>query len=479
MKCPALRVQCFAMRQKKRRPSTPKVRRDVAGGKRGDGNTRKQRVRRPDPGSFHAGRPDPNLTGVAGLVPYGGFLRRLGVDRELARQFGSLKDDPRVIYPMGSQMRLLMDAFAVGEGRVFGLEALAADPLFVQLAGGVVPSIDTVYADLDRFDDRAIARLEAMVTEHGLVGVSKLGGPYVHLDIDTSVLPLFGSHEGGLPGPNPKYRGRPSYHPMLARIAETDTIVGAELRPGDTGLGGDDVPTIRRWAARAKRALRPKVALCTRIDSGADCAEILEGLHAEQVFYIVKGRITPDLYQALVAQKSWRTVDVDADGQPRRQLAELDFQRESWRQRDLKVRVIAVRSRERQGRQLPLPGALDPHWTVQVFLTNRVDDADDIAWDYDCRAGIEPLIAELKGAWSIGQVSSYGFNANHVVLLLKMLSHNLFDRYARECFPKIPSWRTPWRRRLLLRAPGRMSRTGGRRSIHVHPSSPLAIVLLE
>lgn len=466
------------MGKKKRRPSTQKVRRDVAGGKRGDGNTRKRRIRRPDPRVFHTGPPDANLTSVAGLIPFGGFLRRLGVDRELVRQFGSLKDDPRVVYPMGSQMRLLMDAFAVGEGRVFGLEALAADPLFVQLAGGVVPSIDTVYADLDRFDDRAIARLEAMVAEHGLVGVSRLRGPFVHLDIDTSVLPLFGEHEGGVPGPNPKYHGRPSYHPMLARIGETDTIVGAKLRPGDTGLGGDDVATIRQWAARAKRALDPKAALCARIDSGADCAEILEGLHAEGVFYIVKARVTSDLFQALCLRRRWRTVDVDADGQPSRQIAELEFERDVWTQKKLKVRVIAVRSRERQGRQLPLPDT-DVDWTVQVFLTNRVDDANDIAWDYDRRAGVEPLIAELKGAWSIGQASSYGFNANHAMLLLKMLSHNLLDRYARECFPHIPSWRTPWRRRLLLRVPGRMSRSGGRRRIHVHPSSPLHVVLLE
>lgn len=467
------------MNNQKRRPSTSKVRRDVAGGKRGDGNTRGRRVRRADPRTFHAGRPDPNLTSVAGLVPFGVHLRELGVDRDLSKKFSSLKSDSRVVYPMAGQMRLLIDAFAVGEGRVFGLESLAADPLFVRLAGGVVPSLDTMYADLDRFDDRALAELETLMVEHGLVGASKLRGPYVHLDIDTSVLPLFGDHEGGVPGPNPKYRGRPSYHPMLARIAETDTIVGAQLRRGDTALGSDDVPTIRAWAARAKRALRPNVELCARIDSGADCAEILAGLDAEHVFYLVKARVTADLYKALCLEKSWRTVDRDAENRPSRQVAELDFRRATWTEKGLKVRVIAVRSRDRQGKQIPLPDSLDVDWTVQVFLTNRIEDADDIAWDYDKRAGIEPLIAELKGAWNIGQASSYGFNANHAVLLLKMLSHNLLDRYARECFPHLPAWRTPWRRRLLLRAPGRLSRSGGRRRLHLLPSSPLALVLRE
>jgi hypothetical protein len=41
-----------------------------------------------------------------------------------------------VVYPMPAQLRLLMDAALVGEARVFGIEALSADPLFVHLAGG-------------------------------------------------------------------------------------------------------------------------------------------------------------------------------------------------------------------------------------------------------------------------------------------------------------------------------------------------------
>jgi len=52
------------------------------------------------------------------------------------------------IYPMQAQRRSLVDAFVVSEHRVFGVEGLAADPLFVMLTGGVLPSIDTLYRDL-------------------------------------------------------------------------------------------------------------------------------------------------------------------------------------------------------------------------------------------------------------------------------------------------------------------------------------------
>jgi hypothetical protein len=126
-------------------PSTKKVRRDSIGGKRGDGHRRSHRIRRPDPRNIRIGAPDAGLTGYGGLAQFGAFIRELGVDQALRDQFGRLKSGIMVIYPMQTQMRLLMDAAAVGEPRVFGVEALSADPLFVHLAGGVVPSLDTVY----------------------------------------------------------------------------------------------------------------------------------------------------------------------------------------------------------------------------------------------------------------------------------------------------------------------------------------------
>ncbi len=413
-------------------------------------------------------------------MDFGVYLQRLGVDAELRRAFGSLKTSPLVVYPMAAQLRLLVDAFAVGETRVFGVEGLAADPLFVHLAGGVVPSIDTLYDDLNRFDDGALAKLESMVSEHGLARVSGLRRSreaFVHMDIDTTVTPVSGEHEGALPGPNPHYHGRPSFHPMLARIAETDTVVGAQLRPGNTGFGDDDIPMVRRWIARARKTLHKSLELCVRMDAGGDCAALIRALNAEQTFYVLKARVTPDLFGAVAHAQGWKTMDVDADGRPIRQVTELDFTRSTWKGIAPAVRVIAVRSLERHGKQLPLLDGLD--WTVQIFLSNRPDDPDDIAWDYDGRAGIEAHLADLKGFWGIGQTSSHGFAANHAAFLLKLLAHNLFDRYAATMHPGLPKWRTAWRRRTLLRSPGRLSRSGRGRRLHLLPGSPLLLTLRE
>ena len=333
--------------------SIHKVRRRALGDKRARGHEfqrRGRRIRRADPSRIRSGLTDRSLTAVGGLVPFGMFIDRLGVPAKLRRWFGHIKAARGVVYPMDAQLRLLLDANVVGEARVFGLEALGADPLFVRLAGGSVPSVNTVYRDLCRFDEMELAKLELVMAEHGLAELQRTPLESVHLDVDTTVEPLFGHQQGALPGPNPRYQGRPSYHPLLACVAETRSAVGAVLRPGDRGFGSDDAKSIRIYVDRVRAAVGPDCRVVVRIDAAGDCTEILETIHNAGAHFIVKARLTSDLLGALVKTADWRTVDVDAFGHPTRQVAEVVFEREEWRLRGLPVRVVAVRSiRARRG----------------------------------------------------------------------------------------------------------------------------------
>ncbi|XXZ31474.1 transposase [Sorangium sp. So ce321] len=103
-------------------------------------------------------------------------------------------------------------------------------------------------------------------------------------------------------------------------------------------------------------------------------------------------------------------------------MAEVPFRRSDWPDG---VRVIAARTRDREnGKQIYLWEGLD--YTVQVFLTNEpVEAPEDVAARYDLRAGIEPLIGDLKHGWGCGRVPRHSFNANHAALLLKLLTANL------------------------------------------------------
>jgi hypothetical protein len=447
--------------------SIHKVRRRVCGGKRPK-TYRRQPIRRADPCRIHAGEPDATLTGVAGLASFGVFCAREGINSDL-KPFDRLKDKASVIYPMATQLRLLLDANIAGESRVFGLESLASDPLFLRLAGGAVPSIDTVYRDLRRFDEDALRDLEAMMGRQGIVAIKHLGLKEVHVDIDTTVECVFGTQQDARPGPNPRYAGRPSFHPMLAYCAEAGVCVGAILRPGDTNIGAEDAPAMGSWLRR----LRDKLAhtlITARIDAGGDCADVLATFQRVGVRFIAKARMQAPIRNAIYRVKRWRTVDEDASGNPTRQVAEVDYQRPRWSKLGHRFRIVAVRTRDRDAGTLQ--GKLWDEYSVQAYITNDMNgDIDDIAHEYNGRAEVEPAIAELKYGWGIGKIPSDVFCANQALFILKLLAHNLMRRFVKWVAPQLVKWRSPWLRRALINIPGRLIRSGRQWSLRVAPHS--------
>lgn len=466
----------FAMTATTLSPSTWKVRRDVVGGKRGQGKVLHRRIRRPDPRKIGIDATDAKITSSAGLALFGAFARELGVDDELESKFGHLKTGPLVVYPMGAQLRALVDANLAGEHRVMGIEALAADPLFEHLVGGSVASIDTFYRDLRRFGPESNHDLDDLVARHGLEGHGLERFDTLHLDIDTHVNPVFGTREGAVPGYNPRYRGRPCLHPLTARIAETDTCIGARLRPGSATFGAQDADYVRTLVRRVVARLSKKQVLFVRMDAAADCTPILEVFEQQNVHYVVKARVTEDLSYSTLVHAQWKTIEHDAEGEPLVQAAEIDFKRMAWVEAGISPRVIAVRTREPgSGRQLTLWEGED--WTVKLYLSSSPELPEEIAARYEGRAGIEPLIAEWKNGWGMDHVPCFEFDANQAALLIKMLAHNLLRRFVRSLAPELSRWRVSWLRRALVRVPGQLVHSARAWLVRVMPSSKLLEVV--
>ena len=434
----------------------------------GGSNQKRQgsKVRRRDPRKVSIGRPDAALSGVGGLVEFGRFCVQERLDAAL-RGLRRLKPDRRTRYSMPDIVRLLLDANVAGESRVFGIEHLATDPLFRHLAGGEVPSIDTLYRDLARFDDAAIGLLENVMAAQGLAAVRGLRE--LHVDIDTTVEPVFGFQEGAAIGPNPRYHARPSYHPLLAFVAEAGVCIGAQLRHGDRGFGEEDVPTIRAWLQRLREAVGPQCVVTVRVDAAGDCTALLEMLEQEGVRFVIKARWHAELVGAMLTHPRWRTVDIDAHGEPLIQVATLRAARAIWQTMTVPPRVVAVRRRDRDtGRQVQLWEGAD--YTVHAVLANDwLAPEEDLVREYDFRAEVEPAIAEMKYGWGMAKVPSRCFSANHALFLIKLLAHNLMRRFVTATAPAIAQWRVPWLRRLLINIPARLLRSGRRWNLRLPP----------
>jgi hypothetical protein len=78
--------------------------------------------------------------------------------------------------------------------------------------------------------------------------------------------------------PEPAVAGAQPTPPVLARVAETDTCVGALLRPGDTVFGEAEVPVLERWLDRLRHVVGPACVVHVRVDSAGDCAALLAAL---------------------------------------------------------------------------------------------------------------------------------------------------------------------------------------------------------
>jgi hypothetical protein len=451
------------------------VRRVELGGKRGNGHLlqrEQRRVRRPDPYCIQAGESDDSRTNYAGLASFGRFTQEIGLDRQLAKTFNPMKRGRRVVYPMGSQLRLLLDLVVADEERVFGLEALAADRLFCRLAGESVPSIDTVYRDLQRFECDSLRCLEGVMVEQGVFGLQR-APKAIHVDVDSTVEPLFGHQEGALLGPNPRYRGRVSYHPLLACVAETGGCIGAVLRPGDRGIGERDVPTLLAWLARLQKHVAEDVMITVRMDSAGDCAELLSALDGQGLRFIIKLKADQGLVDAVLRQRRWSVTQRDDTGQPTERTAVLHFAREGWKKRAKGFRVVALRSTERCGGQKQRLWD-NPDEGTQFYVSNDWQlPPEELAREYDGRAEIETIIRDLKHSLALGKVPSGAFDANHAMFLLKILAHNLLRRYALHLAPRCSHWRTPWLRRLLITRPGRLLRSGRQWTLRTPSDLPM------
>jgi hypothetical protein len=247
------------------------------------------------------------------------------------------------------------------------------------------------------------------------------------------------------------------------------------LRPGNTGLGDADAPTIGRWIRRFRIAVGGDVEVTMRIDAGGDCAEIYAAAHRTGARFIGKAKLTADLCGAIQSTTKWTTIERDAFDRSSTQVAEISFVREPWQALGYPFRVVAMRTRERDnGKQIQLWSELD--YTVQAFVTNDwTTPAQDIAFEYDGRAEVEPAIGELKSGWGIGKIPSQDFHANHAALLLKLLAHNVMRRFVRWTAPHLSTWRIPWLRRALIHIPGRLLRSGRCWSLRIPPSTSVRL----
>jgi len=235
--------------------------------------------------AFDGGR----VTSDGGLVWLAKVDRELGLCEEIASHVPEWRG-PSVGHSLETLVGQRVFQIAAGYEDQNDADALRSDPL-LKLVLGRLPDTDPDLASqptLSRLDNApgakdclriARALAELYVRERG-----KDGAPSrVLLDLDSTDDPTHGDQEGSR---YHGYYGQHMYHPLLVFDGETNQLITAVLRPGNSHAGRGAVGVLRRIVGRLKEEW-PDAEIEIRADAGFAVPAVYEWCEREGVGYTI------------------------------------------------------------------------------------------------------------------------------------------------------------------------------------------------
>jgi hypothetical protein len=399
----------------------------------------------------------------SGLTHYGGifffqeFLRVLQFRNLLARHLPDFRFHHD--YRLSQMMMAVMYPILLGLDRLENASLLRSDSTFQYLTG--LPSYPDPQS-LRRFLLHAPPQFRQQL--HRLN--DRLLQQFIHqpdhrsrliLDLDSTVVTVFGEQEGAEVGYNPRYRGKRSYDPLLCLEANSSFLWDTELRCGDAGTWAGSPGVLASCFASMPPDIRE---VRVRADSGFGYNPVFELLEQTQAQYAVVARMTTSLKRMLGGLRYERFNSLW-------EIAECEHQ---VSQKAPKRRCIVARKPiEETDPQLTLFTLA--RYAYRAWMTNLPLSPAGIWHFYDGRAGMEPRIGELREHFALRKIPTRAFDANALYLEIIRLAYNLVTAFQRTCLPE--DWQDLTLRTLryrLLWLPGELTRPQNRPTLRLAES---------
>jgi hypothetical protein len=310
-------------------------------------------------------------------------------------------------------------------------------------------------AQLDRVLDESIRR-------SWQAGAGPGQGP-VTLDVDSTICETYGLQKQGARFGYTNVRG---YHPLLATVAGTEEVVGVRLRGGNAHTGRGVASFLTQVFNRVRRA-GASGPMVLRADSGFYSSKVTEACSKAGVSYSVTVKTSKALHKVIAAikEEDWTPIpywiDDGAD------VAETTYR--PFSPKHPEVRLIVRRVKPTPGSQLALFSTYDYH----AFITDREGETIYLEADHRRHAVVEDVIRDLKYGVGVNHLPSGRFCANAVWMTLNVIAHNLGRWVGRIGLgPEATSMTTKTLRTRMLNLPGRMTTSGGRRTLHLPRAWP-------
>ena len=274
------------------------------------------------------------------------------------------------------------------------------------------------------------------------------------LDLDSTVVTVFGRQEGAEVGYNPRYRGKRSYDPLLCLEANSAFLWDTELRPGNAGTWDSSPELLAGCFLSLPADIRE---LRVRADAGFGFDPVLAMLEQRRAQYAVVARMASGLRRKLDGLRYERL-------NPRWEIAEWEYRAQGWLQAR---RCIVARRRIQETEPEPTLFTLQ-RYAYRAWLTNLPLTPAGVWHFYDGRAGMEPRIRELREDFALRKIPTRAFAANALYLEVVRLAYNLVTAFQQTCLPEV--WRGLTLSKLrhkLLWLPGELTRPQNRPTLRL------------
>ena len=307
---------------------------------------------------------------------------------------------------------ILLDMIILGIERISHMSAWASDALLPLLRGhDRLPHPSSLFRHIESFNERNIAELEEIQRKALAKGLS----PRDHaiLDLDATVITVYGKQEGSEVGYNPHKKGRPSYSLKAGFIDERE-MVCFRLDPGNTVSSSGFPEFLQKCLSQLPDGIRVEFI---RLDKGYYSRDNLSLLESKGFKYVVKvpsySTLTSEAMR--LSDSSW--VKVDREICPNTWLAEMTFHG-----RRVIVKRVLVEKKDEEKEGLFEPGE---SYEFSFYATNMDGSPWEIIRFYYQRATIENRIKESKLGFHADRLPSRLMRANIVYLHFVMLAYNL------------------------------------------------------
>ena len=347
----------------------------------------------------------------------------------------------------GSHMDHLEWAEARGLRELFGWEA--------------VPDPTTFGRWLKRYTQRKLAAVEEALRKVVLARWGKAVPKSVMLILDSTVVLRYGKKQAGAEvGYNPKKKGRPSHHPLVAFLSTGDCL-GVRWRPGKANCAAGSAEWITKLVAWLRAAGVEEITV--RLDKGFFSKAMAQHLEALGVKYVLKVQESEPMQarKGTFVQSGQEPGFWSSEGQ-------------SWG-----FRLLSVEERQKRG---AAEGELELETYELVKRATMLTNIEGIdayqAWAlYNEGAVVEHRIEELTQL-SVGRTAVDDLGGNALLWAMGALAYELMHTLRTRALP--PAWQSAQPKRLrawLFRMPAKLVRHARRWTVQLSRGEPLKEVL--